>query len=418
MLAARQEILFHELALTATFTTVVATTLLLGLKARGTLHIGDLINVLLLAGTADQRLLGVLGLRPATATATATGDGAILVVIFITDTATVARLLIRTLLFVGILMIAARTATATSTRRRLALVIVVLAAARFVIDGSVGDVIQHQIFFDLFDFRRGTTFLRIQSARTAGTMGRSLLIVSRSIIAIIAIVLVTTALLILLGITGATATATRRTLLLNVHGPICIVRIIPIGILTGRGNGGQHRLLEQQRRHRTRTATLHMPLRQHLNGIQRTFVSRFLAMLVTRVAEFHVGGGTTTATRTTGRTVVIVIHGTTTTRSLIIITFIVIIRATTANRTGFDLILGIRGTTATANRTHRLGLVPRLRILGLRLGCRQLWLLEQRGRGMLLDLEFKGGTRSSDATHHTTAATTATRSRNGGICIC
>ena len=132
-----------------------------------------------------------------------------------------------------------------------------------------------------------------------------------------------------------------------------------------------------------------MPLRQHLNGIQRTFVSRFPAMLVTRVAEFHVGGGTTTATRTTGRTVVIVIHGTTTTRSLIIITFIVIIRATTANRTGFDLILGIRGTTATANRTHRLGLVPRLRILGLRLGCRQLRLLEQRGRGMLLDLEFK-----------------------------
>ncbi len=49
MLAARQEILLHDLVLAAALTTVVATTLLLGLKTGRSLDIRDLVDVLLLA---------------------------------------------------------------------------------------------------------------------------------------------------------------------------------------------------------------------------------------------------------------------------------------------------------------------------------------------------------------------------------
>ena len=53
MLAAGEEVLLHDLVLAAALTTVVAATLLFGLETGGAFDIGDFVDVLLLAGTAD-----------------------------------------------------------------------------------------------------------------------------------------------------------------------------------------------------------------------------------------------------------------------------------------------------------------------------------------------------------------------------
>ena len=186
MFAASQEILFHELALTATLAAIVTTALLLGLKSGGTFDVGDLVDVLLLAGTAYERLFLLLGLRAAAAAATATGHRAFILIIVLTATTGLTFVAIP-LLFVGFLTIAAA-ATATTGARRLLVVIIVITIAGFVIDRRVRDIVEDQILFDLFDFSCGTTLLRVQTTGTTRLARSAFLIIVRIIIAIIPII--------------------------------------------------------------------------------------------------------------------------------------------------------------------------------------------------------------------------------------
>ena len=186
MFAASQEILFHELALTATLAAIVTTALLLGLKSGGTFDVGDLVDVLLLAGTAYERLFLLLGLRAAAAAATATGHRAFILVIVLTATTGLAFVAIP-LLFVGFLTIAAA-ATATTGARRLLVVIIVITIAGFVINRRIRNIVEDQILFDLFDFSCGTTLLRVQTAGTTGLARSAFLVIVRIIIAIIPII--------------------------------------------------------------------------------------------------------------------------------------------------------------------------------------------------------------------------------------
>ena len=92
VLAACEEVLFHELALAAALTAVVTAALLLGLETSGALHISDLVDVLLLAGASDQRLFAVLTLVVgalavlAATTATATASNGLLLIVLIAIT--------------------------------------------------------------------------------------------------------------------------------------------------------------------------------------------------------------------------------------------------------------------------------------------------------------------------------------------
>ena len=92
VLAACEEVLLHELALAAALTTVVTAALLLGLETSGAFHISDLVDVLLLAGAADQRLFAVLTLVVgalavlAAAAATATASNGLLLIVLIAIT--------------------------------------------------------------------------------------------------------------------------------------------------------------------------------------------------------------------------------------------------------------------------------------------------------------------------------------------
>ena len=135
--ATGQEVLLHELVLTAAFTTVVAAALLLGFQTGGSFDVGDLVDVLLLAGATGHRLVRFLGLRPSTAAATATGHRALfLIVILMTATG----FAFGGLLLVGFLMVAASATAATGTRRLL--VIIIVSIAGLVIDRRIRDAIE------------------------------------------------------------------------------------------------------------------------------------------------------------------------------------------------------------------------------------------------------------------------------------
>ena len=90
VLAACEEVLFHELALAAALTAVVTAALLLGLETSGALHISDLVDVLLLAGASDQRLFAVLtlvvGALAVLAATTATASNGLLLIVLIAIT--------------------------------------------------------------------------------------------------------------------------------------------------------------------------------------------------------------------------------------------------------------------------------------------------------------------------------------------
>ena len=196
-----------------------------------------------------------------------------------------------------------------------------------------------------------------------------------------------------------------------------IVTII-IGPVTGIRNRRQNRLLEQQRHHRTRIMTDLMAFRQHIDRIKRTFFKRFLiagiidsaATATTRhlVILIRIFNGTTTATRTILIPLILDLHraAATSTRRLLI-----------GNLT--NIIVGPgRTTTATSRARHtiRIAIITgNSDITGImcRLRNRQLRLFEQRGRGMLLDLQLQRHAGGSNPTHHTTTATTATRRRIG-----
>ena len=80
VLAAREEVLLDQLALTAALAAVVAAALLLRLQSGGALDVGDLVDVLLLARAAHGHLIVTLLVgRAGAATATATGDVGVIV---------------------------------------------------------------------------------------------------------------------------------------------------------------------------------------------------------------------------------------------------------------------------------------------------------------------------------------------------
>ena len=277
--ATGQEVLLHELVLTAAFTTVVAAALLLGFQTGGSFDVGDLVDVLLLAGATGHRLVRFLGLRPSTAAATATGHRALfLIVILMTATG----FAFGGLLLVGFLMVAASATAATSTRRLL--VIIIVSIAGLVIDRRIRDAIEDQVLLDLLHFGSGTTFLRVQTTGTTGTTGIAMIIVFGVVVAVIAIITAATVIrsvrAVRVGrVVAATAATTSRTVLVAVITAVTgivrtsaarIVSIVIVGRSAARGGGRQNRLLEQQRRHRTRIMTRLMAFRQRADGVERT----------------------------------------------------------------------------------------------------------------------------------------------------
>ena len=367
MLAASQEILFHELALTAAFAAIVTAALLLGLKSSRTLDIGDLVNVLLLAGTAYEHLFLLLGLRAATAAATTTGHRALFLVILLTAAA---RLTFGVLLlsFVSFLTTAMATTATTGARRLLVIIIVTTIATCFVVDRRVRDIVEDQILFNLLDLGRSSTLLRVQTTGTTGLARSAFLIVFRIIITIVTLVTFTVIVfgtLFVSNVTITTATATGRTILtlrivMILHIAIIarftgIVTIV-IGPVTGIRSRRQNRLLKQQRHHRTRIMTDLMAFRQHINRIKRAFFKRFLiaeiidsaATATTRhlVILVRISNGTTTATRTILIPLILDLHraAATSTRRLLI-----------GNLT--NIIVGPgRTMTATSRARHTIGI--------------------------------------------------------------
>ena len=279
MLAARQEILLHELVLAAALTAVVAAALLLGLQTGGALDVGDLVDVLLLAGATGHRLVRFLGLRPSTAAATATGHRALfLIVILMTATG----FAFGGLLLVGFLMVAASATAATGARRLL--VVIIVSIAGLVIDRRIRDAIEDQVLLDLLHFGSGATFLRVQTTGTTGAAGIAMLIVFGVVVAVIAVITAATVIrsvrAVRVGrVVAATAAATSRTVIVAVITAVTgivrtsaarIVSIVIVGRSAARGGGRQNRLLEQQRRHRTRIMTRLMAFRQRADGVERT----------------------------------------------------------------------------------------------------------------------------------------------------
>ena len=271
MFTASKEILLHDLVLTATLTTIVTTTLLLGFKTRGPLDIGDFVDVLLFAGTT-YRLLGFLHAFTGTTATTATGDGRIIILIAVTTTH------FENLLVVVIrLLVCGTTATATRTSGLFRRFIIIdgctvsgTITGHHLSDRRVGDVIVFKVLFNLFDLGGGTTLLCVQTTGPAAaarlitlTIGRFrslavmlLRIIGTSGIAVVAFV-VAFGIIFAAG-TGTTGTGTTGTTRLTLAGTV-IAALAMVGIRVGRfifrlgflrGAGGQHRLLEQQRGHR------------------------------------------------------------------------------------------------------------------------------------------------------------------------
>ncbi len=320
---------------------------------------------------------------------------------------------------------------ATATRARRLFVVIVLVLAGFVVDRRVGDAIENQILLDLLHLRGRATLLGVQTTRTTGTTGRTLLVAIRIVMTVVimtAPTLVAIIARVLFGIAATATTATRRTfLLIGIVGALRMVgraflRPGVVGILvTHTGNRRQHRFLEQQRHHRTGIVMDLMALRQRLHGVQRALHGRLIAARLRG-----------TATGTPRRTFVILafIGKRATTATARNILFLVIIRTTTRRAVVPAVVIGkLRDVAATATRRTVFVIIPasgtgRIRHvigdigrIGRRPGTRlrKLRLLEQRRRGMLLDLQFERGARRAHATHHAAAATTATRT---GIGIC
>ena len=267
VLAACKEILLHDLGLAAALTAVVAAALLLRLKTRGAFHIGDLVDVLLLARTAGQWLIvfgALLGL--VAATATATGNGLTFIRIMLTvGTGLMLVALITGITpvtfgtgFVGTLLGLAATATATASGTRL------LFGALLLVDRTIADVIELEVLLDLLDFGGGATLLRVQPAIAATTRRRRLTLVIRTPVTAALITFIVTpataftrfvnitGLAIVTGLAAVTA-ATASGTLFAILTIFAAAAIVEIATAIARGAACRnHRLLEQQRRHRTR----------------------------------------------------------------------------------------------------------------------------------------------------------------------
>ena len=393
VLAAGQEILLHQLVLAAALAAVVAAALLLGLQTGRALHIGDLVDVLLLARTAGQRLLLLVrGLGPAATAATAR-DGLLLVILILAGGLTgmllmpLARpIVVRTILAVA----AARTATATARRP---LLLVIGFGGVLLVDRQIRDLVEFEVLLDLLDLGRGATLLGVQTARTArrtrrllvggvGTLpilGTRFLAIAARIGLLLAAAGTTPtrqARLVLLTFLGLVAA--RVTLILTAAGAartgtagggtlvLVLLTVVIVALDGARAQLRQHRLLEQQRRHRTRMATRLMALRQRLDRVERTGVA---GRVVERRLEDALGPAA---------------------------------------------LGGIGGTARTTTRRRLLLLVMgrcRLR-LGL-LTARQMRLLEQRHR-MVLHLQRHGGAGRTHLTGDAASATAARRGRRFG----
>ena len=186
------------------------------------------------------------------------------------------------LLLVGFLMVAASATAATGARRLL--VIIIVSIAGLVIDRRIRDAIEDQVLLDLLHFGSGATFLRVQTTGTTGAAGIAMLIVFGVVVAVIAVITAATVIrnvrAVRIGrVVAATAAATGRTVIVAVITAVTgivrtsaarIVGIVIVGRATARGGGRQNRLLEQQRRHRTRVVTRLMAFRQRADGVERT----------------------------------------------------------------------------------------------------------------------------------------------------
>ena len=248
MLAARQEILLHELVLAAALTAVVAAALLLGLQTGGALDVGDLVDVLLLAGATGQRLLGFLRLRTATAATATAGHRALVLLVVL---ATAAGLVFGVLLVVGLLTIAV-SATTTTGARRLCVIVIIVAITGLVVDRRVLDAIEDQILLDLLHLGRGATLLRVQTTGTTRMAGTFLLTVGIVIVTATLAAIVAQGILTIrhVRIAAATTATARRTIAIAgfvgiVHITGTDVGIDVIGRITRRRSGRQNRLLEQ-----------------------------------------------------------------------------------------------------------------------------------------------------------------------------
>ena len=259
-LAARQEILLHQLVLAAALAAVVAPTLLLGLQAGRALDIGDLVDVLLLARATNQRLLLLLlGLGTTTA-ATTTADGLLLVVVLVLTGGFAGMFLMlvtRPIVVRTLLAIAAARAATTATGR--ALLLVIGFGGTLLVDRQIGDVVELEVLLDLFDLGRGTTLLGVQTARTARRAGFLLR----------ALLLDFDALLLTAPRTTGTGTTGRGTILLPV---------LLLVVMDGTGTRlRQHRLLEQQGGHRAGLTSRLMPLGQRGHRVERAIIARGVA---------------------------------------------------------------------------------------------------------------------------------------------
>jgi len=169
VLATRQEILFHQLRLAGTLAAIVTATLLFRLKTCGALDVGDLIDVLLLARTTNQRSLLLVLRHTGAAAATATTRHARLFLILplgMTGTGRIARR--------GFGVMACSAATAT-TRHRLLAILVAMGirgpVARLRVNRRVGDVVVFEVLFDLLHLGGGAALLRVQATAAAGAAG-------------------------------------------------------------------------------------------------------------------------------------------------------------------------------------------------------------------------------------------------------
>ena len=349
VLTACEEILLHELALAATLTTIVTASLFLGLKTGGAFHIGDLIDVLLLAGAASQLLivllitaLGILASAAATATA---GNGLLLVIITVALIAIIATATgIVTIVLGGLAVVVGSTglvagATATATAGTgaggVGLFVVLLFSNR-----RVRNVIQLEVFLNLLDFSGSTALLGVQAARTARTARIGLaisveIILSLITATIIAAVIAVIVIIMIAVIAAARPAGTRRAFLVigliltgagatRRAGTLFAIIFLIITIITSHVR--EHRLLEQQGSHRLATTGGFMPCRQRINHIQHALIGVFFARVFRRTA----------AASTTGRAglviavIAVIRSGTTATHRTIAILIGVVDRSTAA----------------------------------------------------------------------------------------
>ena len=160
--------------------------------------------------------------------------------------------------FVGTLLGLAATATATASGTRL------LFGALLLVDRTIADVIELEVLLDLLDFGGGATLLRVQPAIAATTRRRRLTLVIRTPVTAALITFIVTpataftrfvnitGLAIVTGLAAVTA-ATASGTLFAILAIFAAAAVVEIATAIARGAACRnHRLLEQQRRHRTR----------------------------------------------------------------------------------------------------------------------------------------------------------------------